>query len=255
MLSIAIIASILGGCAELEDIQETIEGLTDPLVVEAFLLGAVPPESELIDLEDTPFADGTSLKVFLADATSIDDLEAGALDGATVEIMSGSLGTLELEPVTGGLYMANGQDGLDYFTGEEYVINVVNAEATHRAAVTAPVAVDLELPGQHAVGEKLLIDLTEYDYDAVLVAVLDVSSGEITYSNEPDGIQEIYDFTHRDDNVKRHEIPGSSFASASVYAVGVAGMRNAGVDDYTDMNTGLSSFMVGQMRFYAVQVQ
>jgi hypothetical protein len=99
----------------------------------------------------------------------------------------------------------------------------------------------------------LLIDLTAYDYDAVLVAVLNVQTGELTYSNEPEGIQEMYDFTHTGSEVKRHEIPGVAFSGASVYAVGVAGMRNAGVDDYSDMNTGLSSFMVGQMRFYAVQ--
>lgn len=254
MLSFAIIASLLTGCAELEDIQETLEGLTDPLVIEAFLLGAVPPESSQIDLSDTPFADGTTIKVFLADATSIDDLEAGALDGAAVELMSASVGSIELGALSGGLYTANGGDGLDYYAGEEYVVSIANAEATHRAAVTAPQPVDIDVPQQHGVGEKLLIDLTAYDYDAVLVAVLDVSSGELTYSNEPDGIQAMYDFTHTGAAVKRHEIPGNAFATPSIYAVGVAGMRNAGVDDYTDMNTGLSSFMVGQMRFYAVQV-
>jgi hypothetical protein len=253
MLSLAIVASLLTGCAQLEDIQETLEGLTEPLVIEAFLLGAVPPESDLIDLSDTAFADGTSLKVFLADATSIDDLEAGALDGATIELISDSLGALELVSETGGLYTANGNDGLEYYAGEDYTVNITNADAAHRVVVSAPHPVDIEVPAQHSAGERLLIDLTAYDYDAVLVAVLNVQTGELTYSNEPEGIQEMYDFTHTGSEVKRHEIPGVAFSGASVYAVGVAGMRNAGVDDYSDMNTGLSSFMVGQMRFYAVQ--
>jgi hypothetical protein len=253
MLTIALFASILTGCAELEDVKNTLEGLTDPLVVEAFLIGAVEPDSELIDLSETDFADGTTVKVFVADATSIDDLESGALDGMTVDLKSASLGTLPLEAVGGGLYTANGQDGLEYFPGEEYLVSISSGEAVHTVAVAAPQPVNITVPEQHSAGEKLLIDLTEYDYDAVLVAVLNIQTGEITYSNEPDGIQEMYDFTHTGEVVKRHEIPGTAFAVQSVYAVGVAGMRNAGVDDYTEMNTGLSSYMVGQMRFYPVQ--
>jgi hypothetical protein len=253
MLSLALFVSLMTGCAELEDVKNTLEGLTDPLVVEAFLIGAVEPDSELIDLSETDFADGTTIKVFVADATSIDDLEAGALDGMTVDLKSASLGTLPLEAVGGGLYTANGQDGLEYFAAEEYVVSVTNVDTVHTVAVSAPQPVDIVVAEQHTAGEKLLIDLTEYDYDAVLVAVLDVTSGEITYSNEPEGIEEMYDFTHTGEAVMRHEIPGSAFASQSIYAVGVAGMRNAGVDDYTDMNTGLSSYMVGQMRFYPVQ--
>jgi len=255
MLHFALLATLLTGCGQLEDVKETLEGLTDPLVVEAVLIGAMEPESDLIDLSDTDFADGTSIKVFVADATSIDDLEAGALDGVTVDVKSASLGTLPLDAVGGGLYTANGQDGLEYFAAEEFVISVTNGEELHKVAVTAPMPVDIDVPEQHTVGENLLIDLTEFDYDAVLVAVLDVMSGEITYSNEPDGIQEMYDFTHSGSNVKRHEIPGNAFATTSVYAVGVAGMRNATTDDYIDMNTALSSYMVGQMRFFPVQTQ
>lgn len=253
MLTLALFASILSGCDQLEDVKETLEGFAEPLAVEVFLIGAVEPESDLIDLSDTDFADGTTIKVFVADATSIDDLEAGALDGVSVDLKSASLGTLPLEPVAGGLYTANGQDGLEYFATEEYVVSVTNGDSLHKVAFVAPHPVDIELPEQHAVGDNLLIDLTAFEYDAVLVAVIDVMSGEITYSNEPEGIQEMYDFTHTGSNVMRHEIPGSAFAGPSVYAVGVAGMRNAGVDDFTDMNTALSSAMIGQMRFFPVQ--
>ncbi len=253
MPTLALLIPFLAGCGQIEDIKETIEGMADPLVVEALLIGAVEPESDLIDLGDTDFAEGTAIKVFVADATSLDDLEAGALDGATVDLKSASLGTLALEASGGGLYEANGEDGLEYFAGEEFVISIDYADALHKVAVTAPHPVDIAVPEQHGVGDNLLIDLTEYDYDAVLVAVLDVMSGEITYSNQPDGIQEMYEFTHTGTNVKRHEIPGRAFDVQSVYAVGVAGMRNAGVEDYEEMNTGLSSYMVGQMRFYPVQ--
>ena len=191
MLILALFASLMSGCGQLEDVKDAFEGLTDPLVVEAVLIGAVEPESELIDLSETDFADGTTIKVFVADATSIDDLESGALDGATVDLKSPSLGTLPLDAVVGGLYTANGQDGLEYFANEEYVISITNGDTLHKVAVSAPHPVDIDVPEQHSAGANLLIDLTEFDYDAVLVAVLDVTSGEITYSNEPDGIQEM----------------------------------------------------------------
>ena len=252
MLPFLYAASLMAGCGQLEDVKETIEGLTDPLVLEAFLIGAAEPDTDLIDLEETAFADGASLRAFLADATSLDDLEDSALDGASVAIKSASLGTLDMVAEAGGLYTATGQDGLEYYPSEEYVLSATYEEEVHHVAVTAPQPVDIALAEEHTVGDKLLIDLTDYDYDAVLVAVIDAMSGDITYSNEPDGIEEMYEFTHQTDNVKRHEIPGAAFSQQSVYTVDIAGMRNAGTDDYTDMNTGLSSFMVGQMRFYAV---
>jgi hypothetical protein len=253
LYTFALLASLMSGCGQLEDVKETLEGLTEPLVVEAILIGAVEPESELIDLSETDFADGATVKVFVADATSLDELEAGAMDDLAVDLKSPSLGNLPLEAVGGGLYTANGQDGLEYFAGEEYLINVINGDTQHKVAVSAPHPVDIQIPQQHNVGDNLLIDLTDYEYDTVLVAVLNVQGGEVTYSNEPEGIQEMYEATHSGTNVKRHEIPASAFAAPGVYAVGVAGMRNAVVDDYTDMNTGLSSYLVGQMRFYPVQ--
>jgi hypothetical protein len=253
LYSFALLASLMSGCGQLEDVKETLEGLTDPLVVEAILIGAVEPESELIDLSETDFADGATIKVFVADATSLDDLESGAMDGVSVDLKSASLGNLPLSAVGGGLYTANGQDGLEYFAGEEYLISVTNGDTQHKVAVAAPHPVDIQLPQQHSVGDNLLIDLTDYEYDTVLVAVLDVQSGELTYSNEPEGIEAMYEATHSGGNVKRHEIPGSAFDVPSVYAVGVAGMRNAVAEDYTEMNTGLSSYLVGQMRFYPVQ--
>ena len=252
MLPFFVTASLLLGCEQLQDVQETIDGLTDTLVLEAFLIGVVPPDSDLIDLEDTDFSEGASLKAFLADAANIDNIEENALDGAEVAIKSSSLVEMVLEADGGGLYMVIGTDGLEYFAGEDYVLAVTFNDSTSKATVSAPPPVEISIPEDHQVDTNLLIDLTDFDYDAVLVAVMDVQSSQITYSNEPDGVQEIYDFTHGEDSVNRHEIPASAFSAQSVYAVGVAGMRNAGTADYTDMNTGLSSFMVGQMRFYPV---
>ncbi|MFH1465344.1 MAG: hypothetical protein ABIO70_13235 [Pseudomonadota bacterium] len=242
----------LAACGKIEEIQDVIDGLTNPLVAEALLLGVIPPESDLLDLEGTPFEDGTALKVFLADASSIDDLEQSPLDGAVVTVKSAGNGTLELDAGGGGVYSLNGAQGLEYEAGQDFILTASLSDVDHRVTVTAPHAPDLDLDEQHPVGEPLLIDLSEYEFDNVLVAVFDAQSGEVSYTNRPETIVELYDYTHGEGTVDRHEIPGSAFPRASVYAVGVAGMRNAVEDDYDSMNTALSSCLMGQMRFWAL---
>lgn len=244
---------LVAGCEQLQDVKDTLEGLTNPLVVEALVLGVAEPESEDIDLTDTPFEKGTVATVFLADATGLDDLEESTVAGAQVAVRSATMGTVDLVDEGAGLYAGTGEDGLLYTVGEDTVISVIIADETHTVAVQAPQPASITVQEQHEPGANLLVDLTAYEYDAVLVAVVDLGSGEVTYSNEPQGIREIYDFTHTTEPVRRHEIPGSAFAAQSVYAVGVAGMRAASADDYTDMNTGLSSYLVGQMRFFPVR--
>jgi hypothetical protein len=242
----------LVGCGKIEEIQDVLDGLTNPLVTEALLLGVLPPESEEIDLSDTPFADGTALKVFLADAASLDDLEQSPLDGASVTVHSPANGSLLLDADGGGVYSLTGAGGLVYQAGVDFILTAVLSDVDHRVVVTAPHAPDLDLAEQHAIGEPLLIDLSEFDYDNVLVAVFDVQSGEVSYTNRPDDVVGLYEYTHSDGQVDRHEVPGTAFPRASVYALGVAGMRNATEDDFESMNTALSSCLLGQMRFWAI---
>ena len=255
MPHVAFILPLLAGCEQWNDVKDVIDDLTDPIVVEALLLGAVEPDSPYIDLSDTPFADGTALKVFLADATDLESLEAGALDGATVNVLAPSLGSMALEADGGGLYTLYGSAGLEYFAGEEYALSAVTGDVTHRAVLSAPHPPDTSIPATQPVGQPLAVDLSAFGYDNLLVAVYDVQGEAITYSNEPQGIEELYDFTHSGEAVKRHEIPGSAFPRQGIYAVGVAGMQSADEDAFTEMNTGLSSFLAGQMSFYAVQAQ
>jgi hypothetical protein len=242
----------LVGCGKIEEIQDVIDGLTNPLVSESLLIGVLPPDSDQIDLSGTPFEDGTALEVFLADAASLDDLEQSPLDGAVVTVKSPGNGTLELVAGGNGVYSLNGTQGLEYEAGLDFILTATLSDVAHRVAVTAPHAPDLDLAAQHPVGEPLLIDLSEYDYDNVLVVVFDAQSGEVSYTNRPEDIVEVYEYTHGEGQEDRHEIPGSAFPRASAYAVGVAGMRNATEDDFESMNTALSSCLMGQMRFWAV---
>ncbi len=67
VLTLGILAFTIG-CGNFYDLRETIEGVTNPVVVQAMFLGVAPPESDLVILDDTEFASGSAIRVFLADA-------------------------------------------------------------------------------------------------------------------------------------------------------------------------------------------
>jgi hypothetical protein len=118
--------------------------------------------------------------------------------------------------------------------------------------VTAPPPPDADLPTAHSAGQPLSVDLAGQGFDSVLVVVLDAASLELSYSNEPADIQELYEFGHggTGDSV---EIPGDAFPGDSLYAVGVAGLVTADAADLDEVNTALSSMLAGKFRFYPVQ--
>ena len=92
------------------------------------------------------------------------------------------------------------------------------------------------------------IDLTGQEFDSALVIVM-LADGGVTYSNQPDGIREFYDFTHGSELVTTVEIPAEAFPSNGVYAIGVAGLTHTVAEDLTEMNTALTSIMAGKMVF------
>lgn len=245
---------LLAGCdlALFEDELDKASGYLESLVMEGVLLGVAPVESDQIDLSGTDYAQGVALSVFLADAASADQLEEAVLTGATVKYKVG--GTTSPVPESGeGLYRATSDDGIAYSVGADFIVNVTAGDLEAAVAMKAPGPADLTIPAQHAAGDNLLVDLSGYDYDSVLAVVLDTLSGEVTWSNQPEDITAIYDFTHGG-GVNRLEIPARAFGDAegSVYAVGIAGMQVAGEEDFNEMNTALSSMMAGQMKFYPV---
>jgi hypothetical protein len=81
------------------------------------------------------------------------------------------------------------------------------------------------------------------------VVVLDMSSGDVTWSNEPGDIGELYDFTHGESEGASVAIPASALSNATLYAVGVAGMINADPETFEDVNTALSTMMAGKLTF------
>jgi hypothetical protein len=237
----------------LDDIVEDIEGLTNPLVVQAAFIGVAEPESEDIDLSDTEFADGSGLTAFLADAASADQMDEAPISGAEARIRVGNQAAVDLtEGETDGQYSATGPDGLSYVEGQEAVLTVVVGDSTSTLPVVLPPAASLDLPATGPLNQSITLDLAGQDFDRVLVVVLAMSSGEVTWSNKPEGIEDWYDF---DDAADSFTIPAGAFADPDLYAIGVAGLDKADSEGFDNMNTALSGLQAGLMEFHPYLVQ
>lgn len=246
---------MLAGCEQLDNIKNTVDGLTNPMVSQSLLLGVAEPESGDIDLSGTDFDKGAALNVFLADASSVDDLEEAPIAGADVRVRVGDAAAVNLGEQEDGAYLASGDDGLEYSAGADAVITVEYGDEVFQSTLTLPPAAQATLPETHQAGQDLTVDLSEGDYDSVLAVVLNVTSGNVTWQNRPETVREVYEFTHGSDaGVTELTIPGSAFPSGCACAVGIAGMRATDSDGFVNQNTALSSFVAGQLKFYPVLV-
>lgn len=242
----------LVGCDYIEQGKDIFEGLTNPLVVQGMILGIEPPDSEDIDLSGSDYSEGTTALVFLADAANADELENAPVSGADVSLRGGNLGDEGLADMGAGAYALALDPGVVYADGAQWTVVVGLGSDTARAEVTLPAGANLTIDEEHTQGAPLTVNLSSGGYDSALVVVIDGQNQEVTYSNEPSGIKEIYDFTHSTETVGVVEIPGTAFPDQSVYAVGIAGMNNTTSEDLENMNTALSSVMSGKMVFSAV---
>lgn len=246
---LVLLLPLLVGC---EDLKDKFEGYTNPTVIEGIVLGVAEPDIDGFDLSKTDYNKGTAALVFLADAASADEIEEAPITDATVSILSETSGKVGLSHEGEGSYSADSDDGLEYTVGEDLDLTVSLDESTSKVSVTAPAAADVDIDEQHTAGQAITVDLTGLSYSSVLVVVFEASSGDVTFSNNPDTIKEIYEFTHGGSDGLVVEVPGSAFPSQSLYAVGVAGLKNAGEDDFSGANTLLSTYLAGKMKFYPV---
>ncbi|MED5372669.1 MAG: hypothetical protein VX899_16755 [Myxococcota bacterium] len=243
------------GCEYLpdpNDVQDTLDGLTNPLVVQGIVLGVAEPESDQIDLSGTDFAQGTAVTIFAADAASVSEIENAPVTGADASFKIGQQAAVTLEAgAAPGAYKAVG-DGLEYVAGALGELSFAVGDGASGAQVTLPPAVDVLLPPQHD-GSDLTVDLSEQSYDQVLVVVFDLSTQEITYSNEPKDIAELYEYSTAEGAGDSVVIPGAeAFPGESIYAVGIAGMVKGDSSSFSSMNTALSSLQAGQLVFQPV---
>lgn len=245
-----VILPLLVGCADINKLTDAFDKLSNPLVLIGAFVGVEPPDDPDIQLDGSEFAKGAAVSIMLSDAQSAADMDSSPVVGASASLRSTSNGNVALNENDGGAYTATSDDGLVYTNTEEVTV-AVDLDGTHSVAIQAPPAPQFQVDPAHTPGQALTISLADQDFDSAFVVVYDVVNGQVTYDNRPTDIVSVYDWTHGGGSVST-DIPGSAFAAQSVYAVGVAGLRNSSADDIVDANTLLSTFAAGKFRFQPV---
>jgi hypothetical protein len=249
----------LVGCDAFNKAKNTIDGLLDPVVVEGIVLAIEPPEnaelSELLGNSD--YQAGTTVTVFMADAREVDEIENAPISGAAVTV-SGPGVDASVAEIEAGVYLLTPvDDDVPYTSGDTWELHVVRTSGDQTATSTARLALPVDadftssIPQQHQPDTAIELDFTGLGFDAALVVVFD-QEGEVTYSNEPNDVREVYEFTHGGQELGVITLPATAFPGEGVFAVGVAGMVNTDAADLTEMNTALSTVMMGKMRLYGV---
>ena len=247
MFGLAGLLAVSVGCEEWRAVQEAFEGFSEPTVVQALILAVAEPESEAVDLSVSEFQPGTGATVFLANASDAQNIEEAPIEGATVSVHE----IAAIEQGDGAYVIDPGT--LEYAAGATWAVTAEVGEGSGKASVVLPNAAAVTLPEQHTAGQDLLVDVAGQGFHAALVVVFDVATGAVTWSNEPQDAQELYDFTHGSADVESVTIPGAAaFPAESAYAVGVAGMMHGDAESIEGFNTLLSTAMAGQMKMYPV---
>ena len=251
----------LSGCGKLEDFKNTVEGLTENFVIEGIYLGVAEYDGEL-DLEALGFG-GAKIVGYLADAAQISEIEQAPITGMDLRLLSDVSGGSNLIEDGAGKYSLSHEEGLTYNDGEYAVLSTSYDGEDRKAGVITPPAPDLsEVPLIHTAGNPMAIDLSGQGYDTAMIVVIETESGETTFSNEPEGIEELYEMTHPDgitfsDDVETDdsliiEIPERGFSQEGIYVLGIAGLVTSGKDDMEGVNTALSTLVAGKFRFVTV---
>jgi hypothetical protein len=243
--------ALLTGCSQIEDVKDAVNGLTNPLVFEGLVIGVAPPSDDRIDLTGTEFSSGAFAAMELADCADVADLANAPVTGAVVQFLSDETGGVTLHDDGGGSYTADSGDGLVYTAGADATVKAKVGDDESSVRLPLPPIPTVDIPESAAPNQSLGINLTGQAFDNVLVVVIDGATGETTFDNRPDSIEDVYNLTHGSGSLAV-EIPGGAFADESVYFVGVAGLTNAASADIENANTVLSAFMGGRLAFSAV---
>lgn len=247
--------ALLAGCAEIANLQDKVEGLTNRFVLEGFYLGVSELENDVLAdaLADTEFGSGATVTAFLADASSAGEIESAPIRDASVAFLSPSAGgSMGMVSLGDGQYELTGDDGLRYVAGEVVAITATYEGQNRRIPVDAPPRPSPGISGYHAAGEPLVVDLSGQGFESTMVTVLEIASGRTTWSNLPVAADDFYDLTHGGTGEVRVTLPGSALPVEGVYAVGVAGVYTADPDEFEEVNTALSALVAAQFRFSTV---
>ncbi|MBX2800418.1 MAG: hypothetical protein KTR31_22250 [Myxococcales bacterium] len=241
---------LLGAC-DFGNLQDQLEGLTNPLVAEGMVIGVAEPADDRIDLSALDYDPGANVTVFLADAANADELDAALVSGAMVSASDGQ-SSADLEEAESGVYTTVPGAGFDYVAERTATVTAVLDDTTGNVSVELPQTAGLTIMEAHTAGQAIDIDVTGLGYTGSLVVVFDTTSGDVTYSNEPTTAKEVYDLTRGNNELTVVTVPGEAFPGESVYALGFAGLVHSRSADVDGLNTLLSGVIAGQLEFHPV---
>lgn len=242
--SLFLLSALLVGCDRLAAVDE----LTDPVVAQGLYLGLDVPDAYQDDLAGAEGFEYAALcNVFLAFVANPSELADAPVEGATIHLRSPANGTLTFRDEGGGKYTLDSSDGLVYEVGEEPVITFEHEGRESRLTVLAPEAPAVALSGTMPRESAMEVDLSDYTFRNAVAAAYDLDRSKLTWDNLPTEVDEVYEFTRREEPIEEIELPAEAFMRKGNYVVGVAGMKVAESDALEGVNTSLSSFVAGRL--------
>jgi hypothetical protein len=240
-----LLGSLSPGCALFEQLKDTIESLTEPVLMQGMAVGlSMPDPSWGIDLTGTEYEGGSMIQVWVTDANTTSGVSPAR--NARVSFLSdanGSVGLSEQEP---GHYMATGGDGMGYSPNDDVSIVADYAGERHSISMRTPPAADVNIPTDHTPDLGLSVDLRGQGFDNAVVVVFDVTDGRAFEVWRSD-----FDETEpRDSSNLFQSIDGSVFQANHAFVVGVSGLNAADENDFAGLQTLGSGMMAGSMVLY-----
>ncbi len=241
---------VLSACAWFDKAEDTVSGIFEPVVAVSVLTFVDLPETDAVDLEDLDLEVGLNGTAFLALTTSIDDLEDALIDDATLTArgcgQEGAFTNFD------GAYVLVAPHEADGCQGPEVVVSWDDAAEPVDLPVMLPGPIQAVVPLTWTANTPLDVDLSSDGFDSVFVIVVDVISGEVTYSNEPEGVGEWYRFLTGTGDASSVQIPADAFQADTTHAVAINGLVKTPNRDITGANTVLSVVAGGRTRVYSV---
>lgn len=247
---------VLTGCAPIQELREDINGLTETLVLEALVLGVLPPDGDDIALDGTELEVGTSLQAVLVDAdgsVALDDMVP--LDGAGVTVLGDPMGQVQATPLGAGTYGLAPGEGLEYSAGAFWTLSVTPPRSDDEPGaveILLPPPPNVSIPSQMDPGTSIALDLGGQQFHATWIQVVDTFTGMPTFTSGPVDLETLYEAAHTDAFVGPVDIPGIAFTEPSVYAVAVGGLAHHDDTSIDGLNTAFTGVLAGQVRVFPV---
>ena len=234
----------------------SIADLTNPTLAQATVLDVFADGADLPDEANAYLGTWVTVHVVDGDAT-VSGGEPVPIEGTRVYVEDGD--GLVVEATSGedpGSFEIGPDAGLRYGPWEIWTIIIQEPDEDYAGTmqVILPSAPEADVPGFHAQGQPVVLDLHGQGFNYAVSAVLDIQAGELTHWDAPSGYDETREALHDDNEAGYIELPGRAFPQAGSYVVGVAGMIAVEPGAIHNVNATLSGAAAGRMQLMAMQV-